>query len=119
MKPKINIKRVYEDPANADGFRILVDRLWPRGLNKGAVRMDLWAKDIAPSTRLRKWFHQDPGNWKKFREHYWSELDQSGPLADLAKEMTKHKIITLFYAASDEEHNHALVLREYLEKKLS
>ena len=81
--------------------------------------MDLWAKDIAPSTRLRIWFHQDPGNWKKFREHYRSELDQSAPLVDLAKEMAKHKIITLLYAARDKEHNHALVLREYLEQTLS
>ena len=109
---KVKIKRVYENPDKEDGFRILVDRLWPRGLIKEKASIDLWLKDIAPSTELRKWFGHDPGKWEEFRERYRREIKTNGEQASLLKEHMKKGMVTLVYGAKDEEHNEALVLKE-------
>lgn len=114
---KVKIKRVYEEPAKADGKRILIDRLWPRGLTKERADVALWLKDIAPSTELRKWFNHDPEKWDEFKTRYHHELDTN--------ESVRHKLVTelqaekatLVYSAHDEEHNDAVVLKEYLEHK--
>ncbi len=113
----INIKRVYEPYEAADGFRILVDRLWPRGIKKETAHVDLWAKDVAPSTGLRKWFHHEEQHWPEFVQRYKAELKDSGALATLLPEIKKHKTVTLLYGAKDEENNQAVVLRELLEAK--
>jgi uncharacterized protein YeaO (DUF488 family) len=111
---RLTIKRVYEAPEDSDGTRILVDRLWPRGLSKEKARVDLWLKEIAPSTELRKWFGHDPQNWEKFRERYLQELKSNGePLAILRQHMRQGHV-TLLYAARDEAHNEAVILRDLL-----
>ena len=113
----ITIKRVYEKPTKEDGKRILIDRLWPRGLTKEKAKIDLWLKDIAPSTELRKWFGHDPAKWDEFKKRYVVEIKKNTPvLSQLEGELKKGKV-TLVYAAKDEEHNDAVVLKEYLEKK--
>ncbi|HOO41951.1 MAG TPA: DUF488 domain-containing protein [Syntrophales bacterium] len=110
------LKRAYEQPETSDGFRVLVDRLWPRGVSKDAARIDLWPKDIAPSTALRKWFGHDPSKWEEFRERYFLELDRNpGAIEQLADQLDR-EAVTLVYGAKDKEHNGAVVLREYLEK---
>lgn len=109
---EINIKRVYEKPRKEDGTRILVDRLWPRGLTKEKAAVDVWLKNIAPSTALRKWFDHDPGKWIEFKKRYHLELEQNKGQVSLLKEQAKQGTITLLYAAKDEEHNEALVLKE-------
>jgi uncharacterized protein YeaO (DUF488 family) len=113
---KIKIKRVYEKPDKEDGFRILVDRLWPRGLTKEKASVDLWLKDIAPSTELRKWFGHDPDKWKEFRKRYNEELKKNEEQVSLLKDQIKKGTVTLVYGAKDEEHNEALVLKEVLER---
>lgn len=109
---KIKVKRVYENPDKDDGMRILVDRLWPRGLTKEKARVDLWLKDIAPSTELRKWFGHDPARWNEFRERYREELKKNKKTTSLLKDQLKKGAVTLVYGAKDEEHNEALVLKE-------
>jgi uncharacterized protein YeaO (DUF488 family) len=112
----IQIKRAYAAPEKSDGFRILVDRLWPRGLTKEKAKVDLWLKDVAPSTELRKWFAHDPARWSEFQSRYLDELkSNSEPLAQL-KEKSAHGPVTLLYAARDEEHNEAVVLKNLLKK---
>jgi uncharacterized protein YeaO (DUF488 family) len=111
----IRIKRVYEQPAAHDGERVLVDRLWPRGLSKEKARLDLWLKEIAPSTELRKWFGHDPGRWDEFRNRYRAELRRNGDLVDVLINKAAAGPVTLLYAARDEEHNEALVLKQFLE----
>jgi len=111
---KINIKRVYEAPGKEDGMRILVDRLWPRGLTKEKASVDLWLKEIAPSTELRKWFGHDPDKWKEFQKRYHKELKANKEQVSLLKEQIKKGTVTLVYGAKDEEHNEALVLKESL-----
>ena len=108
----IRIKRVYEQPSHEDGKRILVDRLWPRGLSKEKASVDLWLKDIAPSTELRKWFAHDPSKWDEFKQRYLSELKENSEAVQTLKEELKKGQVTLVYAAKDEEHNDALVLQE-------
>lgn len=113
MKPQIKLKRVYEVFLEADGYRMLVDRLWPRGLSKQKAAFDLWAKELAPSSELRKWFHHDPERWQEFRKRYLRELKGK---KEQAREYLPHPLpakITLLYAAKDPEHNHAQVLREF------
>ena len=110
---KIQIKRVYEKPNAKDGFRILVDRLWPRGLTREKAAVDLWLKDIAPSTELRKWFGHDPGKWKEFQKKYLKELSENKEAADILKDHLKKGTVTLLYAAKDEAHNEAEVLKDY------
>ena len=112
--PDIRIKRVYAEQEPNDGIRILVDRLWPRGLHKSDVKMDLWLKDVAPSPELRHWFGHDPAHWDVFQARYQQELSQ--PNAELERMITlmKNNTLTLLYAAHDTEHNHARVLMDYL-----
>lgn len=114
----IYLKRAYDPAARRDGLRILVDRLWPRGVSKEKAQLDLWLKEIAPSTELRKWFNHDPEKWAEFRRRYRSELKQKGDVLLLLKHCTTESAVTFIYAAHDEEHNHALVLKEFLEQSL-
>jgi len=117
LKNNFKIKRVYEKPEKEDGFRILVDRLWPRGLTKEKAKVDLWLKEIAPSTELRKWFAHDREKWEEFKKRYLSELKKNKePVAQL-KEKMKEGNVTLIYAAKDETHNEAQVLLNELKKK--
>ena len=112
----IKIKRVYEEPSAGDGMRILVDRVWPRGISKERARLADWRKDLAPSTPLRKWFGHDPAKWKEFRTRYRTELKRSGriyALKELAK-LSHRKTVTLVYGAADEKHNQAVALKEFL-----
>jgi uncharacterized protein YeaO (DUF488 family) len=112
----LRIKRVYEPPAPADGTRILVDRLWPRGLTKERARVDLWLKEIAPSTELRRWFGHDPARWAEFQARYRAELAANAePVAHLRAEMARGPV-TLVYGAKDEAHNDAIVLRDFLSR---
>jgi uncharacterized protein YeaO (DUF488 family) len=112
----IQMKRVYELPQSSDGKRVLIDRLWPRGLTKEKAKVDLWLKDIAPSTTLRKWFAHDSAKWDEFRKRYHEELKNSEVISKLA-ELLENGKVTLVYGAKDEEHNDAVVLKEYLEKE--
>jgi uncharacterized protein YeaO (DUF488 family) len=113
----VKIKRAYAEPEKSDGFRILVDRLWPRGLSKEKAHIDLWLKDVAPSTDLRKWFAHDPTKWPEFQSRYLDELkSQSEPL-HLLREKSAHGPVTLIYAARDEEHNEAVVLQKLLHSR--
>jgi uncharacterized protein YeaO (DUF488 family) len=117
FKMNIRIKRVYEEPAKEDGTRILVDRLWPRGLTKEKAKVDLWLKDVAPSTELRKWFAHDPARWTEFQTRYRDELKTNKePLSLLEQEAAKGTA-TLVYGARDQQHNEAVVLQELLQSK--
>ena len=109
----MKIKRVYLKPDKEDGIRILVDRLWPRGLTKEKASIDLWLKDIAPTTELRKWFDHDPTKWNEFRKKYYLELENNKEQGFLLKEQIEKGPITLVYAAKDEEHNEALVIKDF------
>lgn len=112
---KISIKRVYEEPNKDDGKRILIDRLWPRGLTKEKAKVDLWFKDIAPSTELRQWFGHDPTKWAEFQSRYTKELNSNSiKVTELKKEIAKSNT-TLVYGAKDKEHNDAVVIKAYLE----
>ena len=110
----IKLKRVYEKPDEKDGFRILVDRLWPRGLTKEKAAVDLWLKNIAPTTELRKWFNHDPEKWKEFQKKYFKELKENKEDVSVLKDHLKKETVTLLYGAKDEVHNEALVLKNYL-----
>ena len=110
----IKLKRAYERPAPEDGTRILVDRLWPRGVSKAAAAIDQWVKEIAPSTALRKWFGHDPARWPEFRRRYAAELREHREELDALREQGARGPVTLVYSAHDEEHNDAVVLREIL-----
>lgn len=113
-RPDIRIKRVYNAPEPDDGIRILVDRLWPRGLRKSDVKMDLWLKEIAPSPDLRHWFGHDPARWEEFQTRYRAELShENAQRAQIIALMHAHTL-TLLYAAHDTLHNHARVLMDYL-----
>ncbi|TKT74705.1 DUF488 domain-containing protein [Aquamicrobium sp. LC103] len=112
---RLRIKRAYEAPADDDGKRILVDRLWPRGVSKADAAIDEWMKEIAPSTELRKWFGHDPARWAEFRRRYKSELREHVEDLDRLRTMARQGTVTLVYAAHDEEHNDAVVLREVLQ----
>lgn len=111
---KLNIKRVYDAADPADGTRILVDRLWPRGLTKEKAKVDLWLKEIAPSAGLRKWFGHDPAKWTEFKKRYRAELNENTASVSTLKDQIKKGTTTLVYGAKDEEHNDAVLLREYL-----
>lgn len=114
LPANIALKRAYDPPDEADGVRVLVDRLWPRGLTKKSAAVDQWAKDVTPSTELRKWFHHDPDHWDEFRRRYLAELkDKGGELEELRK-LAQAGPITLIYAARDTPHLHATVLRDVL-----
>lgn len=118
MKPELLIKRAYEPAARGDGYRVLVDRLWPRGLTKQALSVDEWSKDLAPTTELRQWFHADTARWTEFQKRYRAELssaEQKQRLRELLKKAGPGPL-TLVYGAKDPERNHALVLRGVLMK---
>ena len=110
------IKRIYDPPAPDDGRRILVDRLWPRGLTKARAQVDEWLKEIAPSTELRRWFHIDPSRWAEFRSRYRHELSESPDAVAHVRALARKGRVTLLYGARDPERNHAIVLREYLQR---
>jgi len=111
----IALKRVYEEASPEDGYRVLVDRLWPRGLSKEKAEIDEWNKDVAPSTELRHWFHHDPDLWEEFSEKYREELRGNDWGEKFLLQHKNQEKITLVYAAKDEEHCHAIVLKQYLE----
>jgi uncharacterized protein YeaO (DUF488 family) len=113
----IHLKRVYEKPSRNDGLRILVDRLWPRGLSKDRAAVDLWMKDVAPSTELRKWFGHDPDKWKEFQARYRKELSANKDALRLLKQTVAKRAVTLVYAARDEQHNGAVVLKHLIESR--
>jgi len=110
----IQLKRVYEEPSRQDGFRVLVERLWPRGVTKARAAVDLWLKDIAPSPELRKWFAHDPAKWKEFQRRYRKELAGNEEAVDLLRRKAKAGPVTLVYAAHDPEHNSAVLLEAFL-----
>jgi uncharacterized protein YeaO (DUF488 family) len=112
----VRIKRVYDTPSPDDGKRILIDRLWPRGLTKEKAKIDLWLKDIAPSAGLRKWFGHDPEKWPEFQKRYRKELEANEGTVALLREELQHGPVTLVFGAKDEAHNDAVVLKAYLEK---
>ncbi|MDE2346466.1 MAG: DUF488 family protein [Gammaproteobacteria bacterium] len=115
MARSLRLKRVYAAPADADGFRILVDRIWPRGLTRNKARIDHWARGIAPSTRLRQWFGHEPGKWPEFKKRYFAELRrQREAMAELRKILKVHTTVTLVFAARDQQHNNAVAIRSYL-----
>jgi uncharacterized protein YeaO (DUF488 family) len=114
--PAVAVKRVYEAPADGDGLRVLVDRVWPRGLSKEKARIDHWLKDVAPSTALRQWFRHDPERWAEFRWRYRAELAQNPDALEALRSLMRGKRATLLYDARDEAHNQAVVLAEVLEK---
>jgi uncharacterized protein YeaO (DUF488 family) len=113
----IRIKRAYEQPDVEDGERILVDRLWPRGLTKEKAKVDLWLKDVAPSTELRKWFAHDPARWTEFRTRYRQELKSNKEQLSLLRQEAAKGTVTLIYAAKDQEHNEAVILQRLLKAK--
>ncbi|HVW24066.1 MAG TPA: DUF488 domain-containing protein [Polyangiaceae bacterium] len=119
-KDRIQIKRAYEPPAPADGYRVLVDRLWPRGVSKTDAKLDAWLKDVAPSDSLRKWFGHDPERWTEFAKRYGVELREptaASAVRELAARARKGTV-TLVHAARDKEHNNAVVLRRVLARRV-
>jgi uncharacterized protein YeaO (DUF488 family) len=113
----IRIKRVYEPAEPGDGERVLVDRLWPRGLSKEKLQLDAWLKDIAPSNELRKWFHHEGAEWTEFRKRYFKELEAQPELVQELRRKSEGHTLTLLYSSRNEEQNNASVLKEYLERK--
>lgn len=113
----IKLKRVYEQPSIGDGVRILVDRLWPRGLSRQEASADFWLKDAAPSTVLRRWFGHDPRRWERFAKKYRAELAQKPDVLELLDRLRRRAPLTLLYGARDEAHSHALVLRDALDNQ--
>ncbi|MGN6265149.1 MAG: DUF488 domain-containing protein [Ginsengibacter sp.] len=110
----IQLKRIYEAGSKEDGYRILVDRLWPRGFTKEKAALHLWLKEIAPSNELRKWFGHDPDKWKDFQKKYRQELKQNKEAVDILKDYIQKGKVTLLYAAKDEEHNEAQVIKDFI-----
>ena len=112
----IKLERAYEPPEESDGYRVLVERLWPRGLSKERLKIDLWIKDAGASPGLRIWFGHDPGKWEEFRRRYFEEIRQRPEVVKLLEDTLKnHATVSFIYAAHDEEHNNAVALKEYLE----
>lgn len=115
----IQVKRIYDSVTEDDGYRVLIDRLWPRGFSKEDAKVDLWMKEIAPSTELRKWFHHDPDKWMEFQQRYKDELVNKKALIDQILKLEKEKkVITLLFSAKDREKNQAMVLIEVLRDKV-
>jgi uncharacterized protein YeaO (DUF488 family) len=115
----IKTKRAYRPVAADDGFRVLVERLWPRGLSKQEVAVDLWLKEVTPSPELRKWFGHDPLKWEKFCRKYWAELERNEEAVGILRAKAQEGVLTLVYGSRDEEHNAAMALKQYLEGKTS
>lgn len=118
MKHRLALKRAYEPAAPEDGCRILVERLWPRGLTKDQVALDLWAKEVAPSSELRRWFGHDPAKWDEFKSRYLAELESRGAAVEAVLERVRSGPVTLVFAARDPEQNSAVVLKGYIEHLL-
>ena len=116
---RIQVKRVYEPTATSDGFRVLVDRLWPRSISKEAAKLDLWLPDLGPSTSLRKWFNHDPVRWAEFQRRYHAELKKKTALLATITKQAKISPVTLLYSAKDEQHNQAVALRSFLKRPRS
>ncbi|WP_420643831.1 DUF488 domain-containing protein [Candidatus Leptofilum sp.] len=114
-KITLQLKRIYDAPDPNDGFRVLVDRLWPRGVSKEDAQLDLWLGDIAPSPRLRKWFGHDPARWDGFLDRYFAELDENSQVVTELFQKATSSNVTLLFAAKDVRHNHAVALKMYLE----
>lgn len=112
----VSIKRVYESASKEDGYRILVDRLWPRGVSKAEAKVDYWLKEVAPSEELRKWFNHEPDKWKEFISRYLSELETNPALDELKDILKQHQASTLVFAAKDEAHNNAVALQQCLQQ---
>lgn len=112
----IQIKRVYAAPEESDGIRVLVDRIWPRGIKKEALQAEQWLKDLAPSTALRSWFGHDPARWDEFCRRYFAELASAGTALEQLRSLAATNRLTLLYAARDETYNNAAALKEFLEK---
>jgi uncharacterized protein YeaO (DUF488 family) len=112
----IRLKRVYEEPSEDDGTRILVDRIWPRGVARDDAALDDWFRDLAPSDELRRWFGHDPARWSEFQERYWGELDAIPEPVERLEVLARKGRLTLVYGARDEEHNNARALKEYLKR---
>ncbi|NIP71864.1 MAG: DUF488 family protein [Gammaproteobacteria bacterium] len=114
---QIHLKRVYDGPGSKDGVRVLVDRVWPRGVSKDEARVDRWMKDLAPSTELRKWFGHDPDRWAGFRERYFRELDRRPEAVEALRELGTGRRVTLVFGARDRQRNNAVALKEYLQRR--
>jgi uncharacterized protein YeaO (DUF488 family) len=114
----IEVRRAYEQPQKKDGLRILVDRIWPRGVRKEKAAIDAWVKDIAPSSKLRKWFSHDPAKWQEFKRRYFQELKEKNDLIKRLQEKAKGQTITLLYSAKDVKYNNAVALKEYIEERI-
>lgn len=115
----INLKRIYDPPSRADGKRILVDRLWPRGIKKEDAKLDEWLKDIAPSGELRKWFGHEPDKWSEFKTRYQEELVGKADIVKLLRDAAKKGVVTLLFSAKDIERNNAVVLKEVIDRHMS
>lgn len=113
----IKLKRAYDKPRPDDGLRVLVERLWPRGITKKQAHLDLWLKDVAPSTELRQWFNHDPSRWSEFRRRYKAELQQKKDVLDALSKKTRQETVSFVYGARDERHNAALVLKSFIESQ--
>ncbi len=113
----IQLKRAYERPASTDGTRFLVERLWPRGVKKTALHLDAWLKDVAPSTALRHWFGHDPKKWSEFKRRYAHALDASADALEPIRKASRRGRVTLVYSSHDTEHNNAVALKDYLQRK--
>jgi uncharacterized protein YeaO (DUF488 family) len=111
---KIRLKRVYEPASKGDGCRVLVDRVWPRGVRKEEAQIDVWLKEVAPSTALRKWFGHEPARWEEFEKRYFAELNAHPEVVEELVRLAKRGLVTLVYGAKDETHNNAVALKEYL-----
>lgn len=117
---QIKLKRIYEDPEPTDGYRVFVDRLWPRGMKKEAAHFDLWEKDVTPSPELRKWFHQAPDErWNEFAALYSKELNGSEAAKAFVEKISQYPVVTLLYASKSPDHNHALILKTFLDEKIN
>lgn len=115
----ITLKRAYEPVAREDGTRFLVERLWPRGVKRDALRLDAWLKDVAPSTKLRQWFGHDPAKWPEFQRRYRAELDRNAGALEPILKAARRGRVTLIYSSHDQEHNNAVVLKTYIESRLA
>ena len=114
----IQLRRVYDAPSSADGTRFLIERLWPRGIKKTSLRLDAWVKEAGPSHELRHWFSHDPKKWKEFRRRYFSELDRNADTWRPILKAARQGRVTLLFSSRDTEHNNAVALKEYLERKM-
>jgi uncharacterized protein YeaO (DUF488 family) len=118
MAIRIKIKRIYDPPGAEDGFRILVDRLWPRGLSKEKAKVDLWLREISPSNELRKWYGHDPDKWTEFKKKYLEEIEEKKEEFDLLRKKAREVTVTFLFSSKEEELNNAAALKEFVERKL-